>query len=73
LSNSIKQKRKEKAGKWSVPLPKVRGIPEDEMFRTVTTGKRHSKFLFSSSITSEYSMKFHSNFFIREGMEENGH
>lgn len=23
LSNSIKQKRKEKAGKWEVPLPKV--------------------------------------------------
>ena len=23
LSNSIKQKRKEKAGKWSVPIPKV--------------------------------------------------
>jgi hypothetical protein len=24
LSNTIKQKRKEKAGKWEVPLPKVR-------------------------------------------------
>ena len=24
LSNMIKQKRKEKAGKWEVPLPKVR-------------------------------------------------
>ena len=24
LSNSIKQKRKEKAGKWEVPLPKAR-------------------------------------------------
>ena len=23
LSNTIKQKRKEKAGKWEVPLPKV--------------------------------------------------
>jgi hypothetical protein len=23
LSNTIKQKRKEKAGKWDVPLPKV--------------------------------------------------
>ncbi|CAJ0895351.1 1693_t:CDS:2 [Entrophospora sp. SA101] len=33
LSNMIKQKRKEKAGKWTVPLPKVRGIAEDEMFR----------------------------------------
>ena len=26
LSNSIKQKRKEKAGKWEVPLPKVRRL-----------------------------------------------
>lgn len=25
LSNTIKQKRKEKAGKWEVPLPKVSG------------------------------------------------
>ncbi|CAG8482586.1 2582_t:CDS:2 [Diversispora eburnea] len=33
LSNMIKQKRKEKAGKWTVPLPKVRGIAEDEMFK----------------------------------------
>ena len=29
LSNMVKQKRKEKAGKWAVPLPKVRGIAED--------------------------------------------
>ena len=30
LSNTIKQKRKEKAGKWEVPLPKVStplGVP----------------------------------------------
>uniref|UniRef100_A0A6N2KDY0 Ribosome biogenesis protein NSA2 homolog n=1 Tax=Salix viminalis TaxID=40686 RepID=A0A6N2KDY0_SALVM len=33
LSNSIKQKRKEKAGKWEVPLPKVRPVAEDEMFK----------------------------------------
>lgn len=26
LSNSIKQKRKEKAGKWDVPLPKVKTV-----------------------------------------------
>ena len=31
LSNSIKQKRKEKAGKWNVPLPKVRPVGEDEV------------------------------------------
>ena len=40
LSNMIKQKRKEKAGKWSVPLPKVRGIEEAEVFKVLKTGKK---------------------------------
>jgi ribosome biogenesis protein NSA2 len=43
LSNTIKQKRKEKAGKWDVPLPKVRPIAEDEMFKVIRTGKRKTK------------------------------
>eukprot|EP01138_Halocafeteria_seosinensis_P007771 gb/GECG01007939.1/.p1 GENE.gb/GECG01007939.1/~~gb/GECG01007939.1/.p1 ORF type:complete len:261 (+),score=41.87 gb/GECG01007939.1/:1-783(+) len=43
LSNTIKQKRKEKAGKWEVPVPKVKPISDDEMFRVVTTGKRKAK------------------------------
>ncbi|KAL1921685.1 uncharacterized protein VTP21DRAFT_10327 [Calcarisporiella thermophila] len=43
LSNMIKQKRAEKAGKWNVPLPKVRGIAEDEMFKVLKTGKKNSK------------------------------
>eukprot|EP01135_Chromosphaera_perkinsii_P004604 Nk52_evm4s291 gene=Nk52_evmTU4s291 len=43
LSNMIKQKRKEKAGKWDVPIPKVRGMGEDEVFRMVKTGKRKAK------------------------------
>eukprot|EP01133_Synstelium_polycarpum_P012037 gene12037-14079_t len=43
LSNMVKQKRKEKAGKWNVPLPKVRAISEEEMFRVVKTGKRQKK------------------------------
>ncbi|CAG8567528.1 828_t:CDS:2 [Paraglomus occultum] len=43
LSNMIKQKRKEKAGKWTVPLPKVRGITEDEMFKVIKTGKHKTK------------------------------
>ncbi|KAI6696515.1 hypothetical protein NL676_016634 [Syzygium grande] len=43
LSNSIKQKRKEKAGKWEVPLPKVRPVAEDEMFQVVKSGKRKTK------------------------------
>ena len=33
LSNTVKQKRKEKAGKWAVPLPRVRPVTDDEMFK----------------------------------------
>lgn len=43
LSSAIKQKRKDKAAKYSVPLPKVRGIAEDEMFKVVKTGTKKSK------------------------------
>lgn len=43
LSNSVKQKRKEKAGKWAVPVPKVRPMAEAEMFKVVKSGKRKSK------------------------------
>lgn len=43
LSNMIKQKRKEKAGKWEVPIPKVKGVSEAEMFRIVKTGKTKRK------------------------------
>ena len=43
LSNMIKQKRKEKAGKWDVPLPKVKAISEAEVFKVVKTGKTKRK------------------------------
>ena len=43
LSSMVKQQRKEKAGKYNVPLPKVKGIAEDEIFRVVKTGKKKSK------------------------------
>jgi ribosome biogenesis protein NSA2 len=43
LSSQIKQKRAEKAAKFAVPLPKVRGISEEEVFKVVTTGKKTSK------------------------------
>eukprot|EP01041_Mallomonas_annulata_P012651 gene12651-26645_t len=43
LSNTVKQKRKEKAGKWSVPIPKVKPIADDEMFRQQASGKRKNK------------------------------
>merc|ERR1711957_867012 len=43
LSNTVKQKRKEKAGKWNVPIPKVAPVTEAEMFKVVKTGKRQKK------------------------------
>ncbi|KAG6530192.1 hypothetical protein ZIOFF_012414 [Zingiber officinale] len=52
LSNTIKQKRKEKAGKWDVPLPKVRPVAEVEMFRVIRSGKR--KFEMVSSTAKQW-------------------
>lgn len=40
LSSAVKNQRAEKAAKFSVPLPKVRGISEEEMFKVVHTGKK---------------------------------
>lgn len=33
LSNMIKQKRKEKAGRWEVPIPKVKAVSDYEVFK----------------------------------------
>lgn len=43
LSNMIKQKRKEKAGKWKVPIEKVKPMSEEEMFKVMRSGKRRKK------------------------------
>ena len=43
LSNMVKQKRKEKAGKWNVPIPQVKAMGEDEVFKVLATGKRKKK------------------------------
>jgi len=43
LSNTIKQKRKEKAGKWNVPIPKVAPVTEADVFKVIKTGKREKK------------------------------
>eukprot|EP01110_Echinostelium_bisporum_P008945 TRINITY_DN31955_c0_g1_i1.p1 TRINITY_DN31955_c0_g1~~TRINITY_DN31955_c0_g1_i1.p1 ORF type:complete len:261 (-),score=57.85 TRINITY_DN31955_c0_g1_i1:138-920(-) len=43
LSNMVKQKRKEKAGKWDVPIPKVKPMAEDEIFKVIRSGKRQKK------------------------------
>ena len=40
LSNMIKQKRKEKAGKWKVPVEKVKAMSEEEMFKVQRSGQR---------------------------------
>lgn len=51
LSSSIKQKRAEKAARFSVPLPKVRGISESEAFNVVTTGKKTNKKAWKRMVT----------------------
>jgi ribosome biogenesis protein NSA2 len=43
LSNMVKQKRKEKAGKWQVPVEKVKAMSEAEMFQVMKSGKRQNK------------------------------
>ena len=43
LSSMVKQKRKEAAARFSVPLPKVRGIAEEEVFKVLKTGKSKGK------------------------------
>ncbi|KAL1459361.1 hypothetical protein WDU94_011348 [Cyamophila willieti] len=43
LSNMIKQKRKEKAGKWDVPIPKVRTQADAEVFKVIRSGKTKRK------------------------------
>lgn len=43
LSNTVKQKRKEKAGKWNVPIPKVNTVTEAEMFKVMKTGQKKTK------------------------------
>jgi len=43
LSNMVKQKRKEKAGKWAVPIPQVKPMTENEMFKVIKSGKRQRK------------------------------
>ncbi|KAL6720659.1 Ribosome biogenesis protein [Lecanora helva] len=51
LSSAIKNKRSEKAAKYSVPLPKVKGISEEEMFKAVSTGKKTAKKSWKRMIT----------------------
>lgn len=56
-------------GKWTVPLPKVRAVGEDEVFKVLRTGKRKSKF----SIFLTNDMYFNFTFvFINQRRVGNG-
>jgi ribosome biogenesis protein NSA2 len=43
INTQVKEQRQEKAGKFVVPLPKVKGVPETEAFRVMKSGKRGKK------------------------------
>merc|ERR1711972_1144635 len=43
ISSMVKQKRKEKAGKFEVPLPAVKAQSEAEVFKVLKSGKRRKK------------------------------
>lgn len=43
LSSKVKQKRKEKAAKYNVPIAKVEGLSEADVFGVVSSGKRKNK------------------------------
>lgn len=43
LNSKIKQRRKDKAAKFTVPIAKVEGVSEAEVFGIVTSGKRKNK------------------------------
>lgn len=51
LSSAVKDRRNEKAAKFSVPVPTVRGISEEEMFKVMTTGKKTKKKAWKRVIT----------------------
>ncbi|KAK6081722.1 ribosomal protein S8e [Seiridium cupressi] len=51
LSSAVKQKRADKAARFAVPLPKVKGISEEEMFKVISTGKKTAKKSWKRMIT----------------------
>ncbi len=43
ISSMVKQKRKEKAGKWEVPLPAVKAQSEAEVFKILKSGQSRNR------------------------------
>jgi ribosome biogenesis protein NSA2 len=44
----VKQKRKEKAGKWEVPLPAVKAQSEAEVFKILKSGQSRNSWPISA-------------------------
>ncbi|CCF44032.1 ribosome biogenesis protein nsa-2 [Colletotrichum higginsianum] len=51
ISSQIKNKRAEKAARFNVAIPKVKGISEEEMFKVISTGKKTHKKSWKRMIT----------------------
>ena len=66
LSSAIKNKRNEKSARFSVPLPKVKGISEEEMFRVVSTGKKTAKKGWKRMVTKPTFVGYVDGFFTPE-------
>ena len=56
-------------GKWTVPLPKVRVVGEDEVFKVLRTGKRKSKFSIFTHNDMYFNFTFVFNYQRRVGSE----
>ena len=60
-------------GKWTVPLPKVRTVGEDEVFKVMRTGKRRSECLPLPMEPLTHTYTHPTPHLPREGMEEDGY
>ncbi|KAK7951441.1 ribosomal protein S8e [Apiospora aurea] len=58
LSTAIKNKRKDAAARFAVPLPKVKGIAEEEMFKVIQTGKKVNKKSWKRMITKPMGLRY---------------
>ena len=56
-----------------MPLPKVRAVGEDEVFKVLRTGKRKSKFSVLLTITNDIISILLLSSLIRKELEADGH
>ena len=53
LSSQIKNKRAEKAARFAVPIPKVRGISEEELFKVYVAGSDEGDLVWRVGLTEK--------------------